>query len=317
MARFACELRALRSLAGDLPFWKMARRCAVSKSALAAAVAGRNMPSEAVTREFVRACGGDWDYWQERWAHTKAEVVRSAHVPGTALVERRPGLVDVLSSRLPARVSETDRVRGGEDAVLVTEALGWRRPRWRSALALALAAALAGFGLSWIADFHRTDKAVNATLPPTDGTDPQLAGCGKDAENLDVAAVRLQGPLTLRGRRLLKGTRVGTVTLRYSTRCAGAWARFDPAPVIDTDLQDSSAGATTVWTRRPADSTQETWTMGHVDQSYSGFLLAGLGCVVAGARFEATNESMSAEGQTPCLPILSTDRRSSPPPPAR
>src|SRR5579862_7653294 len=63
---FACELRALRACAGNLPFWKMARLCSISKSALAAAVAGYQVPSERVTEEFVRICGGDWPRWQER-----------------------------------------------------------------------------------------------------------------------------------------------------------------------------------------------------------------------------------------------------------
>ncbi|WP_107101478.1 DUF2690 domain-containing protein [Streptacidiphilus griseoplanus] len=312
--RFACELRALRALAGDLPFWKMARRCSVAKSALAAAAAGRQLPSEKVTREFVRACGGDWGYWEQRWARAKAEAEQIAHAPGKAVAERRPGLVDVLSSRLPARFAEPHEWRSGTGSTFDVYVPRRGRPRWRSVSALALAGVLAGVGLSWTAGLlHHTDTPTRAVSPPTDGTDPQLAGCGGDAERLAVAAVRLRGPLVLRGRRLPGGTRVGKVTLRYSAHCAGAWARFDPDPVIDTDLQDSTAGSTTVWARRPADTTQETWRMGHVDEAYSGLLLTGLGCVVAGARFEVTNENMAAEGQTPCLPVLSVDRRSASP----
>ena len=80
--RLASELRALRALAGDQPFWKMARRCSVAKSALAAAAAGRQLPSQKVTREFVRACEGDWTYWRERWAQAAAELEASRRVPG-------------------------------------------------------------------------------------------------------------------------------------------------------------------------------------------------------------------------------------------
>lgn len=66
------------------------------------------------------------------------------------------------------------------------------------------------------------------------------------------------------------------MTLAYSPRCAGAWARFDPAPVIDTHLNDSTAGITTVWAQRPADTTQNTWKMGHIDNAYSELLLTGV-----------------------------------------
>ncbi|MFF7146215.1 DUF2690 domain-containing protein [Streptomyces nodosus] len=308
MERFACELRALRALAGDLPFWKMARRCAVAKSALAAAAAGRRLPSEKVTREFVRACGGDWTYWQARWAQAVADVETMRHAPGKALVERPPGVIELLGSRLRAAVLTDDPWTALDGQPRDEEPRWTARPsracrRWRLMAATALVAAVAGVGYLGQAWFVREDGTVADAAPTvTDGTDPQVVGCGSDATNLAVAPVRLQGPLTLRGQRLAKGTRVGTVTLRYSAYCAGAWARFDPAPVIDTDLQDSTAGVTTVWSLRPADATQETWKMGHIDNSYSAILLSGLGCVIAGASVDVINENVSAQGQTPCLP---------------
>jgi hypothetical protein len=64
--QFAYELRALRQGAGEQPFWKMARRCQVSKSALAAAAAGSTLPSDRVARAFVEVCGGDWTWWRRR-----------------------------------------------------------------------------------------------------------------------------------------------------------------------------------------------------------------------------------------------------------
>ncbi|MEU5257140.1 DUF2690 domain-containing protein [Streptomyces longwoodensis] len=147
----------------------------------------------------------------------------------------------------------------------------------------------------------------------TDGTDPQAVGCDEDVKTLAKVAVRLRKPLTLRGQRLARGTSLGTVTLRYSAHCAGAWARFDPAPVIDTDLDDSTAASITVWAQRPADTTQETWRMGHVDNAYSGILLTGLGCIVAGARVDVTNATVFAEGHTPCLPVRAVRRGSATP----
>ncbi|MGW5047470.1 DUF2690 domain-containing protein [Streptomyces griseoluteus] len=307
--RFACELRALRALAGDLPFWKMARRCAVAKSALAAAAAGRQLPSEKVTREFVRACGGDWAYWYTRWTQAVVESEATQDQRSKALAKRPPGVMDILHSRLLAApmVDEprtaTDGTQSSDGTPRLDASPPRRRPRRRLIVAtpfVVTVAVLAYLGQTWVSHKHGTTAEALPTV--TDGTDPQAVGCSSDATNLEVTPVRLEGSTTLRGRPLAKGTQVGTVTLRYSARCAGAWARFDPAPVIDTELQDSTAGVTTVWSSRPADTTQETWKMGHIDNSYSGILLTGMGCVIAGASVEVINTGVSAQGKTSCLP---------------
>ena len=103
---FACELRGLRAAAGEPPFWKMARRCGVSKSALAAAVDGRAIPSENVVREFVRACGGDWERWRERLSQARAQAGEAGESapasdgdagPSSALVPVRLSLPAPLS----------------------------------------------------------------------------------------------------------------------------------------------------------------------------------------------------------------------------
>ncbi|WP_161302346.1 DUF2690 domain-containing protein, partial [Streptomyces sp. SID4948] len=130
-----------------------------------------------------------------------------------------------------------------------------------------------------------------------DGTDPQAVGCSPDKTVLTVSPVRLQSQLVLRGRHLPKGAQVGTVTLVYSPRCAGAWARFNPAPVIDTDLSDTTAGVVTVWAERPADTTLASWKMGHIDETFSALLLTGVGCVIAGARVDVTNENRPPSGK--------------------
>jgi hypothetical protein len=309
--RFACELRALRALAGDKPFWKMARRCSASKSALAAAAAGQRLPSQNVTREFVRACEGDWTWWQERWSQAAEELEAARHAPGKALVRTRPAVVDVMGSRTPAPIPADEPWAPMSEDIPERAALFPRPGRgWRPIGAVALAVIVLGAGFSWWAGiFSGTGSASGAGLRVPDGADPQAVGCVADKTVLATAPVRLQGPLILRGQRLAKGTQVGTVTLAYSPRCAGAWARFDPAPVIDTNLNDSTAGVTTVWAQRPADTTQNTWKMGHIDETYSELLLTGVGCVVAGARIDVTNENVAALGQTPCLPLLADTRQ--------
>ncbi|WP_157436509.1 helix-turn-helix domain-containing protein [Actinospica robiniae] len=100
--RFACELRALRAAAGELPFWKMALRCDASKSALAAAVAGHELPSEHVMAAFVRACGGEAQWWSKRLAQARSELDAELF---EAAPEERPqhatGAELVLASPLP------------------------------------------------------------------------------------------------------------------------------------------------------------------------------------------------------------------------
>lgn len=103
--RFACEMRALRAAAGELPFRTMARRCDASKSALAAALAGHELPSERVMAAFVIACGGDAQWWSDRLAQARSQLEaesvepmpgeRPQHAAGAELVPVR--------AMLPAR----------------------------------------------------------------------------------------------------------------------------------------------------------------------------------------------------------------------
>ncbi|WP_460345748.1 hypothetical protein [Actinoallomurus acanthiterrae] len=127
--RFACELRALRAEAGDLPFWKMALSCEVSKSALAAATAGYQLPTERVVREFVRVCGGDWTKWRERWLQTAAELdaIAGDGAPDpVAPVQSSPE-----TGGVPAPATEGDRPAGRSPR---------REPPWRRVWPIGVAA---------------------------------------------------------------------------------------------------------------------------------------------------------------------------------
>ncbi|MEU8255703.1 NBR1-Ig-like domain-containing protein [Micromonospora inaquosa] len=66
--RFAEQLRALRSDAGDPSFRKMAGRSGrISHTTLHEAAAGTRFPSWETVREFVRACEADEVQWRRRW----------------------------------------------------------------------------------------------------------------------------------------------------------------------------------------------------------------------------------------------------------
>ncbi|MEU4746681.1 helix-turn-helix transcriptional regulator, partial [Actinosynnema sp. NPDC023658] len=65
--KFAGDLRRLRRGAGLPSYRELGRLANYSAAALSEAVAGRRLPSLAVTKAFVRACGGDVEQWSARW----------------------------------------------------------------------------------------------------------------------------------------------------------------------------------------------------------------------------------------------------------
>jgi hypothetical protein len=75
-----------------------------------------------------------------------------------------------------------------------------------------------------------------------------------------------------------------------------------PGPGLNPDPNDTTVGATTIEADRPADHTEMLWRMGHIDSTYSGILLTGIGCVVARARVDRIGQNVAAVGQTQCLP---------------
>nr|WP_182884789.1 hypothetical protein [Microbispora sp. H10885] len=88
LLRFAGDLRRLRQQAGQPPYRELGRRARYSAAALSEAVAGRRLPSLAVTLAFVAACDGDVDAWRDRWrdlAASDAKVDEQAPSPYVGL----------------------------------------------------------------------------------------------------------------------------------------------------------------------------------------------------------------------------------------
>ncbi|MCP2341385.1 hypothetical protein [Actinomadura rupiterrae] len=144
MERFACELRALRAASGEVPFSTMARHSSVSKSALAAAVAGYRLPSDRVLTEFVRCCGGDLRWWLNRLALAHAEATAPTprrgepdSTPGGRLVPRSITQAALPPAHAlpfpllhpappgPSRRRERPRRRGLAVLALVAFTVGW------------------------------------------------------------------------------------------------------------------------------------------------------------------------------------------------
>src|SRR3954463_2966188 len=69
---FAGDLRRLRMRAGRPAYRELGKRTNYSAAALSEALSGRRLPSLAITRAIVLACGGDVDEWTGRWRHLAA-----------------------------------------------------------------------------------------------------------------------------------------------------------------------------------------------------------------------------------------------------
>lgn len=109
--RFAEQLRALRTAAGEPSFRKMAGRSGrISHTTLHEAAAGTRFPSWETVREFVRACEADEVQWRHRWEDAQ-----------------RPGTADDIADGEAAPVS-TEPPSGAETPISTVE----RKPDTRA-----------------------------------------------------------------------------------------------------------------------------------------------------------------------------------------
>ncbi|MEW2512825.1 hypothetical protein [Streptomyces sp. NPDC046870] len=105
VARFAAELRKLRSEAGSPTYRVMAQRTGQGASTLSQAAAGDRLPTLPVVLAYVRACGGDPEQWETRWRETAAEVAaepradEDAEAPYRGLARFEPGDADLFFGR--------------------------------------------------------------------------------------------------------------------------------------------------------------------------------------------------------------------------
>jgi hypothetical protein len=169
-----------------------------------------------------------------------------------------------------------------------------RRTHWLlTAVIVAEAVAIGVLGLRGL------PSAGAASGDVEDGVDPKSSLCGTDARTIDTARVVLSSAAKVAGHELAAGTSVGIVSLRYSDRCKGAWARFDPAPGV---FSGPDEGTVTISAQRPAEGALSSFRLGHIDETYSDLLLTGVGCVVASATVNIGQST--ASGSTRCLPRM-------------
>ncbi|WP_105968152.1 nSTAND1 domain-containing NTPase [Streptomyces geranii] len=80
--RLAHELRELRRAGGSPSYRDMARTAGFAVTTLSQAAAGERLPSLAVVRGYVRACGGDPAEWEVRWKEVQAQTAAMECVDG-------------------------------------------------------------------------------------------------------------------------------------------------------------------------------------------------------------------------------------------
>ncbi len=99
MLRFAEELRRLRRSAGLPSYRELGRLANYSPAALSEAVAGRRLPSLAVTKAFVRACGGDVEEWTARWRELVVQGPDHGDAPYVGLAAYQVADADLFFGR--------------------------------------------------------------------------------------------------------------------------------------------------------------------------------------------------------------------------
>lgn len=275
VGEFAGALRDLRTRAGEPTYRQLARACHFSPATLARAASGRQLPSLEVSLAYVGACGGDTEEWRTRWALARAQTRPALDVGGAGPDDR------------------------GEAARPAPRWRDRRVVRWALPVVAAVSVAFNVFLVTRLPDTAAASPP-SVAAPVQDGTDPKVSGCGTGAVDLAVVPVTLPGPRAIGPRYFAAGTTLGTVTLRWSARCAGAWARFDPA---GHTFSDPTEATVTVEAARPSEGTLTSFRLAHVDQAYSDLLLTGVGCVTARA-VVTFDDGTTASGETACLPHL-------------
>jgi conflict system STAND superfamily ATPase len=186
LLRFAGDLRRLRRRAGLPTYRELGRRTNYSAAALSETVAGRRLPSLAITLAFVRACDGDVGEWTGRWRQLAA-----AH-PGAGDEVAAP-YVGLASYQ----VSDADRFFGREALTGTLLALVDERP-------FVGVFGASGAGKSSLLRAGLAARTGRAALVITPGSDPvtELAVAVSGLANDPVDRVRddlAAGPEALRG----------------------------------------------------------------------------------------------------------------------
>ncbi|MFI1994166.1 hypothetical protein [Actinoplanes sp. NPDC020271] len=186
LLRFAGDLRRLRLGAGRLSYRELGKRTNYSAAALSDALSGRRLPSLAITRAVVRACGGDAGAWTERWRHLAA-----------ALPGKDSGAAAPYVGLAAYQVDDADRFFGREAVTTALVTLVGERP-------FVGVFGSSGSGKSSLLRAGLVARTESTPIVVTPGADPitELAAAVAQLADEPVARVRgdlAAGPEALRG----------------------------------------------------------------------------------------------------------------------
>jgi hypothetical protein len=282
--QFATALRKLRTEAGNPPYREMVKSAHASKASLSAAASGQRMPTWEVTREYVRACGGDVGEWHERWTAVRAELGLAA--PPPAPRRRRvplvaAGAVVLVLVALAIGAMTVDRDPPARS--LAQQALSTAAPSRpaggepASTRALGEAPALAG-----------PSPTASPAEPPArfdggqeqvaDNADPKKSGCADDPATI-VTLDKVQV-------NTLNENLLGDLVLRHAPGCHASWGRFEPSNRL---LYLAGPVTVTITAHRPATGTVGTpYTTAFDGQPVFGnILLDRTGCIEVSVQIDA------------------------------
>lgn len=159
ISEFLDDLKRLRGVAGQPSLRKMSRAVHYSHTALGNALTSGRLPTLPMTLALVRACGGDEDYWINRWSavnsasqETPHAIAGSNHVPG----ETPP----ILTARLLLTARRFLTARR-----LLTARQLWERA---AAVGTTLILAVAGWAIAGLTLAAQPDSAHSSFLGPVD-----------------------------------------------------------------------------------------------------------------------------------------------------
>jgi transcriptional regulator with XRE-family HTH domain len=255
--RVGAALRQARESQG-ISLRQMAKRLQYnSHSTLSEYENGARMPSEYVVEGYERVLG--------LAAGELGDVLEQACIDrhGDAWTKRRPHLPLQVSAQaeVQARIQRGRGRPGQRGGMLAVETI-----------LLVIVVCVTAVVL-WLA---RRPDGVRPSHVPTDGplmagavdrTDPKVTGCAIAAETVDSLEIH-DPPQHL----------VGSLQLRYSSRCGTSWARFEPTVALPT-LPPVTLELTV---HRPSDGAEAKFTVGYDGlPAYGNMLLSNYECVYA------------------------------------
>ncbi|WP_170321400.1 helix-turn-helix domain-containing protein [Acrocarpospora pleiomorpha] len=243
---------------------------------------GSKMPSDKIVRLYEQVLGIDDESLQSVLEDARIErhgdpfSRRRAHLP----MRLEPASLDHAATKRFSHVSEgSDEPAPPANHVFVARAF-----RWKRYALLVLVLVTATVAVLWSA------RQAGDQVPPVavDGSDPEVLGCGRDAETAD--SVKIFYP-----ERYL----AGFLELRASRHCQASWGKF-----IHSDaLQQTPPLIVAVSVHRPADGASAPYEHTFAGQDiYGNLLMSSHTCVYAQVRLKR-EQSMSPLYRTACLEI--------------